>query len=256
MTRVEKKINLENQVKELVAQVQKIEEPEKRTVPKNHHGKIFGGGLVLALFLVLGFWVTWILAAAGLVTVPVISSLAYKIPTPIHQAASGVLLEAYVSEFFNTLITERLQTGDGELIDREVSLVLSETTLTASLRDFLAAGNLSFFETNQAQVAIEKENGVEIFIPLANSDNKNALRVLLKPTVENDRLSLGYLKISLGNFTAPGWFSDLVLRPLLNRGLELGKQKLASYSTIDDIKIGERELEIRGTITVEIKVLK
>lgn len=256
MTRIEKNAKIEEQVKNLTSQVKETEKLETKEHKKSHQGKFFGCGLILMIFLAFIAWIIWFLAASGLANIPWVSSLVYKIPTPLHEVSPGVLAEAYVSDYFNSLITERLQTGGGELTDRNVSLILSEADITATLRNFLASGELSFFESDRAQIATEKETGAEIFIPLANTNNENALRLLLKPVVESGQPSLAFLKISIGNFNLPLWLSDLVLKPLANWGLEAAKQKFASYSTLDRLELEDGQIKITGSLTVQVEILK
>jgi len=251
MTRIEKNQELDPPLKATMPTVQDIKKEENQK-PKKGRGKLIGCGLFLAIFLAFILGVSWFLAASGLVTIPVISSWAYKTPAPLHEVKPGVVLEAYVSDNFNSLLTQRLQAGGGELKDRSVSLKLPENSLTASFQETLTSSNLSFFDAMHSQVAIDKDQGIELFIPLAGQTNGNAVRFLLQLTTNNGGLSIVSVKSSVGNLNMPVWFSDAVVKPLLERGLIMVNQKLSQYLSIESLEFNDSEIILLGTITVEV----
>ncbi|MFH1252948.1 MAG: hypothetical protein V1664_01295 [Candidatus Uhrbacteria bacterium] len=255
MTRVEKDSQLKTKVENLTTQVKTVEKQEAKE-QRISKFKLACGGLVLVVFLGLFFGISWIMAASGLVNVPIISPIAYKIPVPMQPVVPGVLIDAYVSEYFNSLITERLQAGSGELKERAVTVTLSEASLTASLRELLATENLSFFKTEPAQVAIKKDQGLEVFLPLANSSNNNALRLLLKIVVVNGKISVTYVRMTIGNLVLPDGFSKIVLKPFLDQGLQQANYKLGAYSTIDEILFEDNTLVVNGQLTVQVQEIK
>lgn len=222
----------------------------QKSLPRGH-GSLNCCLFLLAILLVVSGAVVWLLAAAGLITVPVISSWAYKTPAPIHEVVSGTPLDVFLSEVFNDLLTERLQSGGGTIADRSVEVSLPESAITASFRDLVAEVNIAWFDFEKAQVAVDN-GGLEVFLPLANSENNNAVILFLVPNTIDGQISIEDSQISLGSLTTPAWLSDTVLTPLLRQGLNPLNQLVGRYSAIEKVSPGEGELTVAGELTVEI----
>lgn len=206
---------------------------------------------LLAILLVTAGVVVWLLTAAGLITMPMISSWTYKTPVPIHEVVSGTSLEVYLSETFNDLLTERLQAGGGALIDRSVQVALPESSITASFRDLTVGINVPWFDFEKAQVAVG-DGGLEIFLPIAGAENENALILFLIPGAFDGLVTLESSQITLGNLTAPNWLSGSVLTPLMRQGLNPLNQLVGRYASIKEITISDGTLMISGDLTVEV----
>lgn len=255
MTRVEKDLGLSAEVSQLKSEVAKIE----KTEVKEHGGRkwwLGGCGILFLIFLFLAGAAAWLTAASGLMTIPVLSNWAYHEPQPIHKSATGSPAEVYLTEAFSSLLTERLQAGSGQLLDRSVEISLSESSLTASFKDWLALNNLTQFDNERAQVALDKVQGVEFFLPLANQVNNNALRLLVSLKVENSQVAISSVKISIGNLTAPFWLSDAVLKPFLSEGLGFLNNQIDQYATVENIQILDGSLFFSGTLIVKVENLK
>jgi hypothetical protein len=251
MARVEKDLKLQQEIQGLREEVVKTEKQVKKN---SRGGKWFlsCGAIFLFLFLILVGVAVWFLAITGLVTVPIISQLVYKEPQPIHRVEAGVPLDVLITETFNSLITERLQAGGGNLSDRSIQVSLPESAITTSLRSLAEENDIAWFDSQKIQVAIESEKGVEIFVPLVNWDNNNAVRMLLTPSVENGIISLSNLSVSLGNFTFPSWLTNLLVKPMAEKGLESLNQKISSYISLENIELFDGKLDVSGSLVVEI----
>ena len=255
MARVEKVLKIQQEVAELRQEVDEVEKEENKNYGR---GKLKLGcfGLVLLVILFLLGGSTWCLAASGLVTVPVVSNLAYEPPQSLHQVEAGSPLDVYVTEFFSSLITDRLQSGAGTLADRSLDLSLPESSITASLRTLAQENSIDWIKAEEIQVAIEKESGVEIFIPLANQENNNAVRLLFEPGVDQGLLVLNQVKVSVGSFTFPSRLTNLMVKPLSEQGLNSLNQLIGRYALIKEIQVFDSSLEISGDLAVEIMKLQ
>jgi len=226
-----------------------------KVLSRRHHGKIGCCLFILLFFLAMAGGLVWFTAASGLVTVPVVSNWAYKAPTPLHAVAAGAPLETYLSENFNTLVTQRLQSGGGSLADRSVEMSLPEASITNSFRSILEQNNLVWLNAAAAQVAINNE-GVEVFLPLTIQPNNNALVLFLDLGAENGLITLKSVRISLGSLTVPTWLTEIIFVPLLQQGLGHVNQQIGRYITVDKIEAAEGQLVVSGTLTVAIMRLE
>lgn len=208
--------------------------------------------LIFLVFLVVVGGLAWIVAASGLVSVPLVSNWAYKPPNPLRVVLAGPPLETYVSETFGNVLTDRLQSGSGRLEDKDVELLLSENSLTTSLQTIIKDNDLSFLSSNTAQVAIDEKQGIEIFLPLAGQINGNALSLLVKIKVENGLLVADEVKLKIGNLSIPAFLTDIFLKPASNKGSDYLNQKIGRYASIKAIETSEGILKVSGTLTVEI----
>lgn len=255
MARVEKDAGLQQTVGELKQEV--VEMKKEEVKPARGRSKKRGCCLVfLVVFLFAVGAIIWGLAASGFVTIPAVSAWAYKIPTPLHIVSAGPPLEAYISETFGSVLTDRLQAGTGSLNDRSVELSLPENSITTSFRTILKDSNLQFFDSEKAQVAIDAGQGVEIFLPLADQANNNALRLLVKLGVKDGLLVLDSAEMKIGSLTIPSWLSNLAIKPLANQGLASLNQQIGRYASIEKIETLPGVLKVFGTLTVEIMNLK
>ncbi|MFA4917549.1 MAG: hypothetical protein WC560_12885 [Syntrophales bacterium] len=251
MTRIEKNLGLEQKVDDLKKEMIEVEKVEVKA-RGGHRWKLGCGILFLAVFLVTIGFVTWILTASGVVTVPVVSTLVYKVPTPLHSVSTGVPLEAYVSEKFGSILTSRLQSGSGSINDRSIEISLPESSITTSFRTILTDNKIGFVDATTAQVAIDEKQGIEIFLPLVNSSNGNALRFFLKLGSKDSRLIIDNTQIKIGNLTVPSWLSNLLIELLMKQGLDSLNQEIGRYTSIEKIETISGALKIFGTLTVEI----
>lgn len=193
----------------------------------------------------------WLAAATGLVTVPAVSTLAYQAPEPLHEVADGPPLEVYLSENLSALLTQRLQAGGGTLEDRSVELSLPEASITESFRSVLRQNELTWFETDSVQVAVD-DSGIEVFLPLAASSNNNALVLFFEPGAENGLVTVDAVQVSLGSFSLPSWATETVLLPLLRQGLDLVNQQVGRYVSVEKIETLMGQLVVSGVLIVEL----
>lgn len=231
-------------------------EPNVQVKKKKFNWKLSCLGLFFLSLVLVAALIVWLLAAAGLITVPVVSGLVYKSPQPSRTIASGIPVETLLTERFNSLITERLQEGGGNLQDRAVTVTLPESALTTSLKTVLQTNNLNWLKSELAQVAINEKQGLEIYLPLANSSNNNAIILTAVLSSENKQLSLSEITVKIGCVTLPTWFSQGALVPLLQSGLVALNQELGRYAAIEAVDYQNGQVLLSGTLIVEILELQ
>jgi hypothetical protein len=105
-------------------------------------------------------------------------------------------------------------------------------------------------------VAIDESRGIEIFLPLAGQKNGNALSFWLHPAATEGELVITSIETKIGNLKLPDWFSEVVLEPVLSQGLTMINQKIAQYSTVDEIVCRLGKVELLGTLIVKIISVK
>jgi len=250
MVMIEKKVGSIATVEE----VKQTPVKEKKELSSGHRGrgKVYGCLILLVVFLFMIGGLVWIVAASGFVNIPIISNWAYKSPTPLRVVSAGPPLETYISETFGNVLTDRLQSGSGSLEDKDIELLLPESSITTSLQTTIIDNNLSFFSSDKAQVAIDEKQGIEIFLPLTGQVNENALSLLAKIKAENGLLVTDEVKLKVGNLSIPYFLTDVFLKPALNKGLDYLNQKIGRYASVTKIEASEGFLKVSGTLIVEI----
>lgn len=181
-----------------------------------------GACAVALLVLVLGLaaWAAWTVAAMGVAVVPVFSGMAYDAPTPVRAVSPGVPLADSVTR----QILESSSKTD-------MTLVISEATLTTLVRDTLSQSGQDAFDDGAAQAAIS-ESGVELYLPLRDNAQANALVTELGLFVEEGRLAATTERATLGSWNVPGWLREGVLDPAL----------AAAVTNLNDAFAGRAEL--------------
>lgn len=209
-------------------------------------------GILLIILLCLGAATVWVAAVSGLVTVPVVSPLVYETPVPLHVVAVGPPLETYISETFGSILTSRLQSGSGNLSDRMVEITLPEASITTSFRAILRDSGFGLIDADAAQIAIDEQQGVELFLPLANQSNGNALRLLITLGAKDGLVVLNDVQVKIGNLTIPFWLTDLFVEPIMKQGLNSLNQEIGRYASVEKIEAAFGTLNLSGGLTVEI----
>jgi len=252
MARIEKNQKLEQGTEDIQKEtVEEAKEPQKKS---SGHGWLkWGCGIFLLIILGLGSLLLYCLTASGLLTMPVVSDWFYKTPTPIHKVSAGPPLEAYVSETFGAILTKRLQSGSGVLNDRSVTVSLPEASITNSFHSIILDSEINLFDVENSQIAVDGQKGLEVFLPLANQINGNAVKIFLVPGVYQGQITIDEVKIIIGNLTFPSWVSDVLIKPFLKQGLNLVNQEVGRYASIEGIALrDDGTLDLIGTLVVEI----
>jgi len=215
-----------------------------------------GCGIVALVVLVLSlFAAAWAFAATGLANVPVLTSVAYHRPEPAHPVAATVTLDLFVSDFLNRVLTARLQQGGGTLNDRSISIDLPEGSFTASLRAALKSNAQTAIDPDRSQVAVD-EQGLELYLPLADNPRGSAVTLRLRMETGQDGLTVRVSDLHVGSLPFPDFVTQAVLAPAVQSSFAGFAKELARYATITSVSYAPGAVTLKGDLTVEVLKLK
>ncbi|MFA4845524.1 MAG: hypothetical protein WC654_03125 [Patescibacteria group bacterium] len=249
MTRIEKHASVTQQLEEM-------EEKVVRQVRGNQRRKrpMLACSLFI-LFLVVSFfvWIGWVIAATGLVSIPLLTQIAYETPAPIRVVEPGVPVEVFVDEQLKSALTTRLQSGSGEIQDRSVTLTISEESFTATLRSLIDELGVAFLDGSGAQLALDPNSGIELFVPILNNPRASAIVVSLDVGVTDGNVSITPARLRVGSAGLPTFLLTGLLNPLLQTQVEKLNDSLTGYAQIHSVTLKEMEMTLIGELSVEIQ---
>ncbi len=215
-------------------------------------GKMLLGVVGLLVLVAMIFGGAWVVAATGLVSVPFLTPIAYHEPVPARIVTPGQSAQDVLAASFQALITERLQAGSGQMLDRAVSVTIPESALTASLRQGLEAAKYDFIDASRAQVSIDKDAGLEIFLPVAQNQERSAVRLRLLVSEKDGMLAADVTEASLGSLQMPRWLAAAIFNPPLAQGLVIFNQDILKFVTLKEIRTDVGSLVIDGDLSVQV----
>ena len=223
-------------------------EPVQASMPRKKKRGCFSCGLIALLvgvFVLL--WIGWVVAASGLVRIPVLSSVAFQEPKPVRVVEpSNVTPEAWLESRIVTEFTRRIRSGD--LHNRRVTLTVPEGVLTMLVR---GSGELIDiqdipFDFSLAQVAVVDEN-LEVFLPV--EDTKTALRIEITPSIGEDGLDVRIDTVRVGSWRAPRWLVRAIVNQAMRLGADQIEDSIGSVIMIEDIVVAPEGLVITGELS-------
>lgn len=214
-------------------------------------GSKSGNPLVTCLVLVLGAfvlflgWFVWSVASTGLVSIPLFSSLAYRIPEPSHVVEAGTpletLMQTELASVLSQAVLEGRETGS-------ISIDIPESALTASIRGAVSDAAEEQFTASRVQVAVLEDRGLEVFLPLANNDNQSAFTFRVKIGVEEDGLHAELQDVRLGRFRLPDWMTNAFIQPIVDSAVSEMNAQLETYATVEDITYHDGFVTLKGLL--------
>ena len=192
------------------------EEPERKET--RSRGKRSCALVLLVAVLLGAFWAAWAVASTGLVSVPVLTGLAYHKPEPSVSVEPGVPFEAFLS-------ARLLEPGKNP--DDSFSLSIPESTLTASVRDALSSSGQTIFDDRKAQASVTAARGVELYLPLQGNARETAAVVRLRVSAKDGALVVSVEDASVGSWAVWGVIQSAILEPAVSAGLERANQSVA-----------------------------
>ena len=212
--------------------------------------------LALCALVAACVWIAWTVAATGLLHVPVFTSLAYEPPAPIREVTPGVPVATVLRETFTSTLTRRLYQGGGNLIDRSIEVHVSEASLTASLRTFLEEANFEWIDVSQAQIVVEPEAGMEVFIPFSSDFSPLHSAITLQgdlSVTQEGHLVVTPAQVVVGRARIPQVLIGLFINPFLEAELARLNTVMVGYAKIFTIEMFSRELLVTGEFSVEVR---
>jgi hypothetical protein len=157
----------------------------------------------------------------------------------------------------------QLDTLGGSLTSNRFRFEITEGMLTATLRQSAlampketSAEVPSLFDLSRAQIAISKNRGLEVFLPLADNDQRSAIRVyLLARAAEDGQLVLDIQDIWLGNFHFPKWFTEPFNQGLFRKAVAALSPELLKYAVLERLEVGEGSVTLTGELTAAFREL-
>ncbi len=248
MSRIEK----DSQTKGEMVQMKEDVIKEVRKGKKGGSSKMTCSLIFLFALVVGVFFVLWIIASTGLVSIPLLSRVAYKPLEPTRIIYPGTPVDVVAQETFQTTIAYRLQEGGGEIKDKSISLKIREESLTATLRDTLSVSGLNFFDGANAQIAVLKNGHFEIFIPVTGINKESSVVLNLSAQIDDGNVVLEIGKMKLGSLTVPKALVSSLVGGAAKNELEILNKDLGSFMKIDSILYEKGQVEFAGSLTVEV----
>jgi len=248
--RVEKsedlKKELEDTKKELSAQIHK-------ETKKGHPVLTCLVIVVLILVFLIGFVGYW-LALTGLSDVPFFSEQFYTRPEPTHKVQPyGQALDSYISEQLTAEINDRIQATGSPDIERSVSLLLEEGYFTGALRTYTGEES-KLVDSERSQVAaLEEDGALEVFLPLAKSEQETAVTFDLLPSVDEDGLLVVELSdLRIGQLTLPNWLSRTFFKRPIDFAINELNKMIGKYAALEEVEVEDNGLNLTGEISADI----
>lgn len=247
MARIEKNQPVQEQLtrmkQDMVGAIRRVRRPRF---------KVILGVLGLLIVLGLAFAGTYATAMTGLVTIPFVTSVAYHEPAPSRTVNAGASVQDVLAGEFQALITQRLQSGSGQIADRSVSVEIPETALTASLQQGLAAAKYGFFDMTRAQISSSAADGLEIFLPVAQNQQHTAIRLTIGLSIDAGVLKAQATSVTIGALALPRWIAGAIFDPPLAQGLVQFNEDVLKYITLTRVQPTDGAVAIDGDLTVQV----
>ncbi|MBI2475264.1 hypothetical protein HYV69_02435 [Candidatus Uhrbacteria bacterium] len=241
MSRIEKGSDVREELQQMKGEVIKEIGSTKQRHPFRSCFAIF-----FILIVLFSTAIAWALASTGIVYIPVFTQFTYQKPEPGRLVSPGVPVEKVIEE----QVLSKLAAGS---VNEVISLSLSESSLTASLRDILENAADGFIDSSFSQVTISQDKGLTLFLPLENSKSGSAILFSIKANVKDGKIELVPEELKIGSLFIPDSLTNLFLRSIIQDRLANGNKMLESYVQIQDIEYKDGSVIVRGKIAAEIK---
>jgi hypothetical protein len=248
MTRIEKDVQAKGEMKQMKEEVIK----EVRKGGKGGNKKMTCSVIVLLFLVSIAFYFLWILASTGLVSVPLLSKVAYEKLEPTRVVFQAAPVQVVANETFQTAIAHKLQSGNGQILDKEMSLKIKEGSLTATVREIFDQSGLSFFDAKNAQIAVLKNGAFEIYAPVSGVGKETAMSLNLSAQIDDGNVYLEIGELNIGSYKAPKSLVNLMFGAIINNELASLNEDLGSFMKIESILYEKGQVEFKGQLTVEV----
>ena len=248
MARVEKQDELKEEISKMKSKLDSGLGEEK----KNKHGFV---KTVLLLFLVLIVVVVlgigWVVAATGLVKIPILSSMAYEKPEPTRVVEAGVSLEDLVKAEFEIQFAQHVIDTSGILEDMRMDFHVPEDALTTTLRSGIEETGDDQIEAVHAQVVVLAETGFELYLPVKDSPQETAIMVTANLSILESKTNIEIIEVKLGSLSLPEKIINAIIVPIAQRQIEGMLEKTNLYAQIESIEYAQGEVIIRTEASID-----
>lgn len=206
----------------------------------------------LIVLSLVGLALLFVVAKTGLVEIPVLSALAYELPQPSRIVNPGTSIEEELQTQLVAALQSKLQ--NGTISDANVTLIFSEATLTAALRQAIGQGAESIFVKDASQVALLKNGQAEFYLPLVQKADRAVLLVRVAPSVKEGSLALAVTQAQIGQLSFPGFTRSIIQWPLDKLVVQVNEW-LKNYASVESITMQEGSVSLDGAMTLDLKSL-
>ena len=245
MARVEKDEDVQTQLAQMHGEMM-------RTVRRQGGGgKRIAAVVALVSMLCVALAAGWVVAATGLVRVPVLTGLAYHAPKASHEVRATEPIETLAARSLSDLLGTRLRQGGGKLEDRSFSLDIPEGAFTASLRDAIGRTDQKLVDSTRVQAAVVAD-GLELFMPFADNPQGSALLLTLRFSAVSGTLASTVSAVRVGSLPLPDPITQAALTPAVGQSLAPFAQALGRYATLRAVSYEPGAIRLTGELSVDI----
>lgn len=207
-------------------------------------------GVILGVLFIGG---AWVVAATGLVTVPVISSLAYRPVQPMHQVKAGVSVAQTVQSTLPTLITKKYQATGGRQTVFDVSIQIPESALTRTIQDGLEKNAIEIIDTKGTQIAVGEGQMLELYVPIKRNGNTTPLLVTMHLVQDQGVFDLSIDHAVLGSMPLPAMWIGALTESAVTEQLTYLNKAISTYMSVHTLETKDAALVITGEVHLQTK---
>lgn len=206
----------------------------------------------LIVLSLIGLALLFVVSKTGLVEIPILSALVYQLPQPSRLVSPGTSIEDELQTQLISTLQSKLQ--NDTISDANVTLIFSEATLTAALRQAIGQGAESIFVKDASQVALLKNGQAEFYLPFVQKAGSSVLLVRVLPSLKEGSLAFSVTQAQIGQLPFPGFTRSIVQWPLDKLVVQVNEW-LKNYASVESITMQEGSVSLDGTMTLDLKSL-
>lgn len=215
-----------------------------------------------SLFLLFGvigviIWILWMLAATGLVQIPVFSSIAYERPEPIREVTAGVPVQVSVQDQVQTSLRDQLYNSvrQGTSFDSVLSVSLTEESLTSSFRSYMEQTGLPWIDSSHVQMVVDEQEGIQVFMPLLldGKEGDTAVTAYIDVDVLEGEVLLSVRDVSIGSTSIPRLVIVYFVQPYVESELARITASMVGYSSISALEVLSGQIIVTGDAAVQVQ---
>jgi len=204
-------------------------------------------GIFLFVLFLCFLFVMWFLAQTGFVNVPVLSKF-YNPPEPAHYVEPGQLVDEYAADVF----LDKLESVAYNLsLDNHIQLELSEGILTSGIQEQISNLDSDIFLTNDTQVVIDPNFGMELFLPLKYNDDQAVVILYVTPVLVDKSINIEVNRIQIGNINLPQSMAEIILETPIKTLVEQLNSTFTQFINIESIDVQNGVLIIDGYLSLD-----
>ncbi len=106
------------------------------------------------------------------------------------------------------------------------------------------------FDMAQAQIALSKEKGMEVYLPLQNNPVHSAVRLYVRPFVDQQSLSADLTEAWVGDLQIPSWITQSG-QNALRAALQAADSAVKNVAVFTRVDVEDGSLRLEGTFVLK-----